>query len=65
VEQAVWQHQNSGAKNAVLPINRGFALGTTTSRIEEIPALEDVGKISDVLGYLGVGVAKEEATRCC
>ncbi len=51
----------SGAKNAVLPIIAASLLGTTTSRLEEIPALEDVGTISDVLGYLGVGVSKEEA----
>jgi UDP-N-acetylglucosamine 1-carboxyvinyltransferase len=51
----------SGAKNAVLPIIAASLLGITTSRLEEIPALEDVGTISDVLGYLGVGVSKEEA----
>ncbi len=51
----------SGAKNAVLPIIAASLLGTTTSRLEEIPALEDVGTISEVLGYLGVTVAKEEA----
>ena len=51
----------SGAKNAVLPIIAASLLGTTTSRLEEIPALEDVGTISEVLGYLGVTVSKEEA----
>ncbi len=51
----------SGAKNAVLPIIAASLLGTTTSRLEEIPALEDVGTISEVLRQLGVSVAAEEA----
>jgi UDP-N-acetylglucosamine 1-carboxyvinyltransferase len=51
----------SGAKNAVLPIIAASLLGTTTSRLEEIPALEDVGTISEVLRYLGVAVSTEEA----
>ncbi len=51
----------SGAKNAVLPIIAASLLGTTPSRLEEIPALEDVCTISDVLRYLGVTVSAEEA----
>lgn len=51
----------SGAKNAVLPIIAASLLGSTSSRLEEIPALEDVGTIGEVLGYLGVTVSKEEA----
>lgn len=51
----------SGAKNAVLPIIAASLLGTTTSRLEEIPDLEDVRTISEVLGFLGVKVSAEEA----
>ncbi len=51
----------SGAKNAVLPIIAASLLGATTSRLEEIPALEDVGTISEVLRQLGVSVSTEEA----
>lgn len=50
----------SGAKNAVLPIIAASLLGATTSRLEEIPALEDVGTISEVLRQLGVSVSTEE-----
>lgn len=51
----------SGAKNAVLPIIAASLLGTTTSHLEEIPDLEDVRTISEVLGYLGVKVSAAEA----
>ncbi|MBU2698939.1 UDP-N-acetylglucosamine 1-carboxyvinyltransferase [Sporomusaceae bacterium BoRhaA] len=53
----------SGAKNAVLPIITASLLGTTPSRLEEIPDLEDVRTISAVLAALGVKVdASEKAT---
>lgn len=44
----------SGAKNAVLPIIAAAILGTGPSILEEIPNLEDVRTISEVLGHLGV-----------
>lgn len=46
----------SGAKNAVLPIIAASLLGSTPSTLEEIPALEDVHTISEVLEQLGVSV---------
>lgn len=46
----------SGAKNAVLPIIAASLLGSTPSTLEEIPNLEDVYTISEVLGQLGVPV---------
>lgn len=50
----------SGAKNAVLPIIAASLLGVTPSRLEEIPDLEDVRTISEVLGCLGAKVASDE-----
>jgi UDP-N-acetylglucosamine 1-carboxyvinyltransferase len=50
----------SGAKNAVLPIIAASLLGTTPSRLEEIPDLDDVRTISEVLGHLGVPVGFDE-----
>lgn len=50
----------SGAKNAVLPIIAASLLGTTPSRLEEIPDLEDVRTISAVLAALGVQVDASE-----
>lgn len=47
----------SGAKNAVLPIIAASLLGTTPSVLEEVPDLEDVRTISEVLGHLGVEVS--------
>ena len=44
----------SGAKNAVLPIIAASLLGETPSRLVDIPALEDVQTISEVLASLGV-----------
>ena len=45
----------SGAKNAVLPIIAATLLGQDVpSRLEEVPALEDVHTITEVLGKLGV-----------
>ena len=46
----------SGAKNAVLPIIAATLLGSTPSTLEEIPNLEDVQTISEVLTQLGVPV---------
>ena len=46
----------SGAKNAVLPIIAASLLGETPSRLIDIPDLEDVHTISEVLGSLGVMV---------
>ena len=37
--------KTSGAKNAVLPIIAASILGTSPSRLDEIPALEDVRTI--------------------
>ncbi|HML89530.1 MAG TPA: UDP-N-acetylglucosamine 1-carboxyvinyltransferase [Methylomusa anaerophila] len=48
----------SGAKNAVLPIIAATLLATTPSTLEEIPDLEDVRTICEVLGHLGVVVTK-------
>lgn len=52
----------SGAKNAVLPIIAASLLGSTPSTLEEIPNLEDVHTISEVLGELGVPVEHSPAT---
>lgn len=47
----------SGAKNAVLPIIAATLLGQdTSSYLEEVPSLEDVHTIAEVLTKLGVGV---------
>jgi UDP-N-acetylglucosamine 1-carboxyvinyltransferase len=46
----------SGAKNAVLPIIAATLLGTTPSLLEEVPNLEDVRTISEVLCRLGLKV---------
>lgn len=46
----------SGAKNAVLPIIAASLLGSTPSTLEEIPNLEDVHTIAEVLTQLGVPV---------
>ena len=46
----------SGAKNAVLPLIAAALLGETPSRLVDIPALEDVQTISEVLNSLGVAV---------
>ena len=52
--------KTSGAKNAVLPIIAASILGNTSSRLEEIPALEDVKTICAVLECLGVKVSCNE-----
>ena len=48
--------KTSGAKNAVLPIIAASILGTTPSRLDEVPMLEDVHTISEVLKCLGMKV---------
>lgn len=50
----------SGAKNAVLPIIAASILGTTPSTLEEIPSLDDVATICEVLQCLGVKVDKSK-----
>ena len=52
--------KTSGAKNAVLPIIAASILGNTPSRIEEIPALDDVRTICAVLNCLGIKVDASE-----
>lgn len=44
----------SGAKNAVLPVIAASLLASTPSVIEEIPDLDDVKTITEVLQYLGL-----------
>lgn len=46
----------SGAKNAVLPIIAATLLNGTTSILEEVPNLQDVRTISEVLRQLGAKV---------
>lgn len=48
--------KTSGAKNAVLPIIAASILGTTPSHLDEVPMLEDVNTISEVLKCLGLAV---------
>jgi len=52
--------KTSGAKNAVLPIIAASILGKTPSRLEEIPALEDVRTICSVLRCLGLKIDDSE-----
>ena len=52
--------KTSGAKNAVLPIIAASILGTSPSRLDEIPALEDVRTICAVLECLGIRVDASE-----
>ncbi len=49
--------KTSGAKNAVLPVIAASILGLTPSRIEEVPMLDDVRTISEVLKCLGLKVS--------
>ena len=52
----------SGAKNAVLPIIAATLLGQETeSVLDEVPALEDVYTITEVLRQLGVKATFDEA----
>ena len=48
--------KTSGAKNAVLPIIAASILGTTPSHLDEVPMLEDVHTIREVLKCLGLAV---------
>ena len=48
--------KTSGAKNAVPPIIAASILGTTPSHLDEVPMLEDVHTISEVLKCLGLAV---------
>lgn len=52
--------KTSGAKNAVLPIIAASILGTSPSRLDEIPALEDVRTLCAVLECLGIKVDASE-----
>lgn len=52
----VGEVKTSGAKNAVLPIIAASILGTTPSHLDEVPMLEDVHTISEVLKCLGLAV---------
>lgn len=52
--------KTSGAKNAVLPIIAASILGTSPSRLDEIPVLEDVRTICAVLECLGIKVDASE-----
>lgn len=52
--------KTSGAKNAVLPIIAASILGTTPSHLDEVPMLEDVHTISEVLKCLGFKVTATE-----
>ena len=52
--------KTSGAKNAVLPIIAASILGTSPSRLDENPALEDVRTICAVLECLGIKVDASE-----
>lgn len=51
----------SGAKNAVLPIIAAALLAETPSTLTEIPDLDDVRTISEVLACLGVRVERRAA----
>jgi len=53
----------SGAKNAVLPVIAASLLASTPSVIEEIPDLDDVRTITEVLEYLGLTTSREEPGR--
>lgn len=52
--------KTSGAKNAVLPVIAAAILGETPSHLDEVPMLEDVRTISEVLRCLGIGVDNPE-----
>ncbi len=50
----------SGAKNAVLPILAGTLLGSTPSRISNVPHLRDVTTMMRLLGQLGATLTVDE-----
>ena len=51
----------SGAKNAVLPIIVASMLGTTQSVLTEIPTLDDVHTVCEVITSLGVQIEQPQA----
>jgi len=51
----------SSANNAVLPIIAGTLLASTPSKLLEIPNLEDVGTICQVIESLGVKITRNNA----
>lgn len=51
----------SGAKNAVLPIIVASMLGTTQSVLTEIPKLDDVHTVCEVITSLGVQIKQPQA----
>lgn len=51
----------SGAKNAVLPIIVASMLGTTQSVLTEIPKLDDVHTVCEVITSLGVQIERPQA----
>lgn len=51
----------SGAKNAVLPIIVASMLGTTQSVLTEIPKLDDVHTVCEVITSLGVQIGQPQA----
>ena len=54
----------SGAKNAVLPIIAAALLGQDSpSKLEEVPALDDVHTLSAVLEQLGVKVPDQSTVK--
>ncbi len=55
----------SSAKNAVLPIIAASILSSTPGKLEEVPALEDVNTICEVLSCLGVVVEKTPNGTLC
>lgn len=52
--------KTSGAKNAVLPIIAASIMGVSPSHFDEVPVLEDVRTISEVLRSLGIKVERKE-----
>ncbi len=50
----------SGAKNAVLPIIAASILPSTPSKLEDVPHLDDVKTISEVLTCLGLPIITEK-----
>ncbi|MBQ7317701.1 MAG: UDP-N-acetylglucosamine 1-carboxyvinyltransferase [Phascolarctobacterium sp.] len=52
--------KTSGAKNAVLPIIAASIMGVTPSHFDEVPMLEDVRTISEVLRCLGIKVESKQ-----
>ena len=53
----------SSAKNAVLPIIAATMLASTPSRLIDVPHLEDVHTICEVIASLGVKVTQEASTQ--